>query len=294
MQLKFIKSDWGMEVFGDLRARCLKYAAAGYDGVELGFPGVATSELNDILAESGLEYIPMMFARTEDEFAEQLGIIRQTKPLLVNCHPGRDHYSFERGLQFFRTAKAMASDALDCDIVFETHRQTLLYAPWTTRRYLVAIPDLRITADFSHFTTVSETDMSKVGRAFPDPEAGNVLTAEKRVDPELEALLGRAIKATGHIHARVGDAHGPQVADPSRGEGLEWTELFESWWDRIIQENLNAGRAFLTINPEFGPPPYAPADPATGEAFIDVWDTCLWICDRFRQRWPTLTKRQSA
>jgi hypothetical protein len=97
--------------------------------------------------------------------------------------------------------------------------------------------------------------------------------------------MDAAIQASCHIHARVGWSQGPQVADPTTGAGLVWTELFESWWDRIIEKCLLEGRESLTINPEFGPPPYAPADPATGKAFIDVGDVCLWMTRRFRERW---------
>ena len=49
----------------------------------------------------------------------------------------------------------------DVPVVFETHRTRLLYAPWTTARYCEAIPELRITADFSHFTTVAEVSKDR-------------------------------------------------------------------------------------------------------------------------------------
>jgi hypothetical protein len=177
----------------------------------------------------------------------------------------------------------MANNALNCEIVFETHRQTLLYAPWTTRRCLEVLPDLRLTADFSHFTCVSETDMRVLRHAVLDPDRADHFRVERRDDPALAACMDAAIPH--HIHARVGWLHGPQVADPTRGAGLVWTELFESWWDRIIANCLAEGREFLTINPEFGPPPYAPADPVTGVAFGDVWELCQWRTRRFRERW---------
>jgi hypothetical protein len=93
-----------------------------------------------------------------------------------------------------------------------------------------------------------------------------------------------AISRTDHVHARVGHAHGPQVADPRVGAGLEWTERFEAWWDRILEQRLAEGRPFLTVNPEFGPPPYQPTDP-NGRPLADVWDVCLWMAERFRERW---------
>lgn len=285
MELKLLKCDWGMEHLGSARERLEAYAKAGYDGVEASFIDMEPEELRDCLAELKLDHVAMVFARDEAEFAEQLKRVRRVEPLLVNCHPGRDHFDFERGKAFFRTAMSMARDTLGCEVVFETHRQTLLYAPWTTSRYLDAIPDLRLAADFSHFTCVSETDMHQLGYAIPSPTQPGRFAAERRVDPVLVKCMDDAIRASHHIHARVGTAHGPQAADPTHGDGLVWTETFEGWWDRIIENRAGEGRDFLTINPEFGPPPYAPADPATGEAFIDVWEVCLWMTQRFRERW---------
>lgn len=42
---------------------------------------------------------------------------------------------------------------------------------------------------------------------------------------------------------------------------------------------------FLTINPEFGPVPYQPTDPHSGEPLADIWEVCLWMTRRFRARW---------
>jgi hypothetical protein len=288
MKLKLLKCDWGMEHLGDAATRLRAYASAGYDGVEASFVDLDSGELRELLRELGLDHVAMIFARDAKEFREQLNRVRKLDPILVNCHAGRDHHSFERGLSLFRTITDMAHDALGCEIVFETHRQTLLYAPWTTSRYLDALPELRLTADFSHFTCVSETDMETLSYAVPDSTANDRFKVEKRLDPELAAFLGAAIHASHHIHARVGWSHGPQVSDPTTGAGLQWTERFEGWWDRIIENCLKEGRRFLTINPEFGPPPYAPAHPSTGVAFVDPWDACLWMTARFRDRW---TKR---
>ncbi len=107
-------------------------------------------------------------------------------------------------------------------------------------------------------------------------------------DPEKDAMTDIAIARSHHIHARVGDLHRPQCLDPRRGTGLEWTELWESWWDQIIQQRLEEGRPVMTVCPEFGPPHYAPADPDTNEPYAHPWDLSLWSMDRIRERWPAL------
>jgi hypothetical protein len=123
--------------------------------------------------------------------------------------------------------------------------------------------DVVVTADFSHFTNVAENDMRK---------------------PPYSDMMDIAIERADHIHARVGSSEAPQVADPRVGSGLKWTELFESWWDRIVEARLAEGRQWLTVNAEFGPPPYQPAHP-DGAPLSDIWDVCLWTSDRFRDRW---------
>jgi sugar phosphate isomerase/epimerase len=264
MQLKLLKCDWGMEHLGDQRERLRKFAAAGYDGIECAMVQLDPAEFGELCGELGLDYVAMMFCDDEDAFRAQLAPIQRRRPIVINCHPGRDRYDFARGLEFFRNVMEVAAGETDVPVVFETHRTRLLYSPWTTARYLEALPELRITADFSHFTTVAENALQL---------------------PGYSELMDAAIARADHIHARVGYEHGPQVPDPRLGKGLKWTERFEAWWDRIIEARRAEGRAFLTINPEFGPPTYQPIDPRTGEPLADIWEVCLWMTRRFRERW---------
>ncbi|MFM1549872.1 MAG: sugar phosphate isomerase/epimerase family protein [Lentisphaeria bacterium] len=263
MELKLLKCDWGMEYLGDPSERLHKYKEAGYDGVECANIGMEPEEFSDLMGELDLDYVAMMFCDDEQAFRDQLEDVKKTRPILVNCHPGRDWFSHERGVEFFRNVMEMAGE-VDVQVVYETHRTRCLYSPWATAKYLEAIPELRICADFSHFTTVAEGDMTL---------------------PPYSDFMDIAIARTDHIHARVGYVHGPQVPDARVGEGLQWTEHFEQWWDRIIAERQAEGRQFVTINPEFGPPLYQPFDPVTREPLADIWEICLFITQRFRQRW---------
>jgi len=263
MDLKLLKCDWGMEHLGDQAERLDRFARAGYDGVECAVIQMDPEEFGDRCEALSLDYVAMMFCDDERAFRKQLDRIKRTRPILVNCHPGRDFYDFDRGLAFFRNVMEMAGE-IDCQVVFETHRTRLLYAPWTTARYLEALPELRLCADLSHFTVVAESDLAR---------------------PEYAAFVDAAIDRADHVHARVGYEHGPQVPDPRVGPGLLWTERFEAWWDRIIEARKREGRPFLTVNPEFGPPAYQPFDPHTLQPLADIWDVCLWITQRFRERW---------
>lgn len=263
MELKLIKCDWGMEHLGDMPRRLEVYQAAGYDGVECANIGMDPEAFGEKTQALGLDYVAMMFCDDEQAFARQLEHIRKTQPILINCHPGRDYFDVERSVRFFNDVAEQAAD-VGAPVVFETHRTRCLYSPWQTERILKALPWLRITGDFSHFTNVAENDLKR--------------------SPYSE-MMDIAIAHTDHIHARVGSSEAPQVADPRVGTGLKWTELFEGWWDRVIDARLAEGREFLTVNAEFGPPPYQPADPSDDSPLADIWDVCLWISNRFRERW---------
>ena len=264
MELKLLKCDWGMEYLGEMPDRLRTYAAAGYNGLECANTGMDPEAFGDLTGELGLEYVAMMFCDDEQAFRDQLDNIKKTKPILINCHPGRDWFDLDRGVEFFRNVMDMAGE-VDCQVVYETHRTRALYSPWSTERFCQAIPELRLCADLSHFTTVAEGTM----------EHGE----------EYKRMMDMAIERCDHIHARVGWAQAPQVPDPRVAPFLDWTERFEGWWDRIIEARKAEGRAWLTINPEFGPFTYQPTDPATGEPHADIWEVCLWITERFRNRW---------
>ena len=269
MKIKYLKCDWGMENYGNPKERLKMYKNAGYDGVECANIGLDAREFANYIDELGLEYVAMIFCDTEQAFEEQLTEVINRRPILINCHPGRDFWDFDRGCDFFAKIFKIAS-SVDVEVLYETHRTRLLYAPWTTKKYLEEFPDMNLTGDFSHFTTVSEGNMCGDG---------------------YKELMDFIIPRTFHLHARVGYQNGPQVPDPRIGMGLQWTERFEEWWDRVIQSCSDQGRKFITINPEFGPPEYQPFHPSSGKPLADIWDICLWMTNRFKERWDQNASR---
>ena len=263
MQLKLLKCDWGMEHLGAMPDRLRAYAAAGYDGVECADIGMEPAAFGELTSELGLDYVAMMFCDDETAFRTQLAAVKRTRPILINCHPGRDYFDLPRSVEFFKAVLDMAN-AVDAQVVFETHRTRCLYSPWATQRVLTALPHLRIAADFSHFTAVAENNLKW---------------------PPYSDMMDLAIAHTDHIHARVGTHEAPQIADPRTPSGLKWTQHFETWWDRVIAARLAEHRPWLTINAEFGPPPYQPVNPGDDAPLADIWDVCLWMTQRFRARW---------
>lgn len=58
-----------------------------------------------------------MFCDDDQAFREQLDEIKRRKPLLINCHPGRDYFDLDRGVKFFKNVMKMAEE-VDCEVVY--------------------------------------------------------------------------------------------------------------------------------------------------------------------------------
>ena len=123
-------------------------------------------------------------------------------------------------------------------------------------------PQLRLTADFSHWCNVSES----------------------LLEDQAESLA-LAIERTDHLHARVGHAQGPQVSDPRAPEWQPAVEAHLTWWDKVFTRHQQAGAATFTVTPEFGPAPYMPALPYTAQPVAEQWELNVHMMELLRERW---------
>ena len=121
-------------------------------------------------------------------------------------------------------------------------------------------PAMKITADFSHWTCVTESFLENC-----------------------PGILQEAIKRTRHIHARVGYTQGPQIPDPRQIGWLEPVDFFLKIWGEILQYQKKLKALFFTITTEFGPPPYmwTVTDSST---IKDQWEINLFMKDLIRKR----------
>lgn len=263
--IRLFKSLWGMEHLS-YRESIARIAAAGYDGVEASLPSPEdTNAFMELLQEHGLDFIALIgsagssLAAHEDSFAKGIERAAACKPLLVISHSARDCMTFEEQLSFFRSA-LKAEQAAGVSVGHETHRHRAMYTPWNTANLLKELPDLRITADFSHWCCVCES----------------------LLDDQAEALR-IAFERTIHIHARVGYAHGPQVPHPAAPEYEPELRAHESWWKSILGKRAEQGYGTTTVTPEFGPPGYMHTLPFTRQPVSDLWETCLWMGAHLRK-----------
>jgi len=263
MKLKLIKSTWGMS--GTYGQMFKQIADAGYAGVETTLPAAdRKQEFEELLLKHGLDFIAQVHTNGnhKDSFAVQVNQAAAFNPALIVAHSARDCMGWEEQYDFFEHAIAIEK-LIGISVAHETHRHRAMYAPWTTAALLKEFPDLKITADFSHWCCVCESLLEDQAEA-------------------IDLAIQRAI----HVHARVGHAQGPQVPHPGAPEYGKELATHENWWEQIVKHRLSHGAATFTVTSEFGPRGYMPALPFTNQPVTDLWDVCLWMAKRFEAQFP--------
>jgi sugar phosphate isomerase/epimerase len=268
-KLKLLCTNWGFN--GTLDAYCAKVKKEGYDGIEIWWPleKKDQDELFSLLKKHELE-VGFLCAGSDsnyqkhfDQFVRMIDAAAGESvqpPLYINCHSGRDYFSFEEGKTFISHTSALAKST-GIKICHETHRSLLLYAASVARHYMETIPELRITFDVSHWCNVHETLL--------EDQQDTVNMSLQRVD---------------HVHARVGHAEGPQVSDPRAPEWDHAVKAHLAWWDKIVELKKKQGDT-LTILTEFGPPDYMPTLPYTRQPLADQWAVNVYMMQMLRNRY---------
>jgi len=279
MELKLFRTLWGYE--GDPAPAVAESAEAGFDGIEGQVPAESRQRraFARALAEHRLAYIaeittaggyvPDRHAALEQHLAsleKGLRLARELDPLRINCIGGCDAWPETHSLRFFQEAMTLAARE-GLEIAFETHRSRSLFNPWVTRRLAAALPELRLTADFSHWCVV----------------------CERLIDTELEVVEAIAPQVV-HIHARVGYDQGPQVPHPAAPAYAEALAAHQRWWEMLWRAQHAAGRRVSTMTPEFGPDGYLHHIPFSEEAVADLWQINCWMQRRERNHFAAFLR----
>ncbi|MCU4676565.1 hypothetical protein N7931_13085 [Catenovulum sp. 2E275] len=265
LELNIFATNWGYK--GSFDEFCNQTKQAGYDGVELWLPSPdKTRAVVNTLEKYDLKMLLLVGAHQGD-FNEHFAIFKNDlkraialNPVKINCHTGRDYFTFEQASVFFNESSAQTK-AANIQICHETHRARILFAAHICQSYLQAFPDLRLTLDISHWVNV----------------ASSLLDDQK-------AAVKLALERTDHIHSRVGFTHGPQVNDP---RAPEWQKTFAAhvaWWDTVVDiKRQSTGK--LSMTPEFGPFPYMPTLPYTKQAVGNQWEINQYMLEFWRNRY---------
>jgi sugar phosphate isomerase/epimerase len=267
MDIIFAKSKW--EWPEKSTEDFLKQVKAdGFDSTEFYVNETKESpqELVDLHKKYGLKMIAQ-FLTEGKTFRDHLQSIDRLagkalacKPILVNCHPGRDYFSFKENLNLLKKLTEL-SDETNILFTAETHRGRATYSLIETVKYLRVIPELLLTADFSHWMVVHESDLM-----------------------DQNDKLNLAIARSRHIHARVGYEEGPQITDPRAPEWENHLNNHLSIWQRIVDNCKSLNLDFLAVTPEFGPPAYMHTLPYSNKPVADTWEINVAMKDIFKER----------
>jgi sugar phosphate isomerase/epimerase len=264
--LLIFATNWGFSGSWDEFATKIKQA--GYDGMEVWWPDDEKdrNELFAALTRHKLQCGFLVGSGEQDvqkhlsQFQQSLAAAAKTKPVYINCHSGKDFFSFDQSKQFMDLTEKVSKQT-GVPIYHESHRGRILFAANITRQFIEKVPSLRLTLDISHWCNVHESYLS-----------------------DQEETIAMALNRTDHIHARIGHPEGPQVNDPRAPEWSDAVKAHFNWWDKVVEAKKKEGKQ-MTFLTEFGPADYMPTLPYTRQDVANQWDINVYMMDVLRKRY---------
>jgi sugar phosphate isomerase/epimerase len=265
--IKVLATNWGFE--GTREDFFKKIKDDGYDGFEVWIPMDEKDRLNllELAAKYGLEF-GFLAGNNAQNFKEHLAeyekavrIAAALNPLYVNTHAGKDFFTFAQNKEILAKGIQIAKET-GIQILCETHRGRSAFNANVTRDYMDQLPELRLTADLSHWCVVHESLLGAY-----------------------EETVQMALSRTDHIHARVGYGEGPQVNDPRAPEWDGALKAHLRWWDKVVELKVNSGAKYQTFLTEFGPPQYLQTLPYTQQPVADQWDVNKYMMKLLKERY---------
>jgi sugar phosphate isomerase/epimerase len=265
-RLLIFATNWGYT--GSWTEFASKIRELGYDGAELWYPSDAKqrAEIFSAFKQQGLQMGFLIgsgerdFQKHLDQFKTALDAAAAQKPVYINCHSGRDYFSFDQNRKFIELT-AQVSKSSGVPVYHETHRSRILYSAPVAKQFIETLPELRITFDVSHWCNVHESLLD-----------------------DQQETLSKTLERVDHIHARIGHAEGPQVNDPRAPEWKNAVSAHFAWWDKVVARKKGEGK-LMTFLTEFGPVDYLPALPYTRQPVADQWEINKHMLDTLRRRY---------
>jgi len=241
---------------------------AGYDGAGVRFVDRHEArEVTRFLRDNGMTWQAQCYPQTVDDLRPVLELVAELGADHVNLQPDVRPARLRDCIPYIEGWRRLAREAA-VPVHIETHRDRMTTDLFFTLQLLDCFPDLRLTADVSHYV---------VGREFAFP-----------LPPEAHAQIHRILDNSWGIHGRV--ASREQVQIQLRFAHLQhWVDLFMVWWDYAIRSwRRRAPKdAVLTFLCELGPPEYAITG-ADGYELSDRWEEALWMKDQIRALWARI------
>ncbi len=261
-----------------LEERLDRIADAGFEGVNVSFTDAAAARTMCAAAiERGLRIAASGFPTTVAELEPVLATIDAVGREHVdhlNLQPNVRPRTVGECLPYLLGWHDLA-EAAGVPMYVETHRDRMTTDLHFTLDLLDAVPDLRLTADLSHFL---------VGREFAWP-----------VSAHNHELIHTVLRRARAIHGRVASREQVQI-QPSFPHHRELVELFAGWWEyglRHLRETLEDD-AVIVFTVELGPPRWYAITGADGEELSDRWAESLLLRELIRDVWSRLEIKEIA
>ena len=275
-QLRILQSLWAMErrqadeAEWPLQTQLAMIRDAGFDGAGVRFidPDFA-QEVTGFLRANKMIWQAQCYPTCVDDLKPVLDLVARLGADHVNLQPDVRPQRLEACIPLLEGWRRLGDEA-GVAVHVETHRDRMTTDLFFTLQLLDCFPDLRLTADVSHYL---------VGREFAWP-----------VDQVNHAMIHRILDNSWGIHGRIASREQVQI---SLGfpQHQSWVELFMGWWEYAIRSwRKRAGPdAVLTFLCELGPPPYAITGP-DGAELSDRWHDALQMKDMIRALWQRIAE----
>jgi hypothetical protein len=278
-QLRILQSLWAMErrradeAELPLQTQLTMIHDAGFDGAGVRFIDAAfATEVTDFLRWHGMICQAQCYPTSVDDLKPVLELVARCGADHVNLQPDVRPRRIEDCIPLLDGWRRLAEQA-GIAVHVETHRDRMTTDLFFTLQLLDCFPDLRLTADVSHYL---------VGREFAWP-----------VDEINHAMIHRILDHSWGIHGRIASREQVQI---SLGfpQHHGWVDLFMGWWEYAIRSwRKRAGPdAVLTFLCELGPPPYAITGP-DGAELSDRWQDALRMKDMIRALWQRIAEEDA-
>ena len=270
-QLRVYQSLWAMERRRPdghewtLEQKLAMIRDAGFDGAGVRFfDRDYAREVTAFLREHGMSWQAQCYPRSVDELKPIIEHVQEFGADHINLQADVRPYTLDECIPYIEGWRRLADDA-GIALHIETHRDRMTTDLFFTLQLLDRFPDLRLTADLSHYV---------VGREFAWP-----------ISDENYALMHRIIDNAWGFHGRVASREQIQLqlAFPQH---QQWLQLFMQWWEYGFRSWRRRAPAdgVLTFLCELGPPEYAMTG-ADGYELSDRWQEAGVMKDSVRALW---------
>jgi hypothetical protein len=240
---------------------------AGFDGAGVRFADRDYArQVTGFLRAHGMSWQAQCYPQSVEDLSPILETVAELGADHVNLQPDVRPYHLRDCFPYLDGWQKLAAQA-GIPVHIETHRDRMTTDLFFTLHLLDHYPDLRLTADLSHYL---------VGREFAWP-----------VSAENHALIHRILDNSWGLHGRVASREQIQL-QTAFAQHQDWVALFMDWWGYAMRSwRRRAGPdATLTFLCEFGPPPYAITG-ADGFELSDRWEEARRMMRDVRALWAT-------